>query len=200
MYLRVSPHLGDVCAAVCDGLGDLGAGHLEPGLAGEGGGRGAQGEELGQEVLQLWRLQAGGRGQAPGHRLHAVDGLRGLLGEHRLSPVVAGRDVGVLNFLLGPQGVVQHLLESSLGVGEDDRRVADIRGPELPHVDQLDAGHARKQEVVDVGGERDGVGHSDVGRGVITRGLKVVVVIVTVIFISLEKTFSLLVLIRVKLV
>ena len=185
---------------MCDGLGHLGAGHLEPGLAGQGGGRGAQGEELGQKVLQLGGLQARGRGEAAGHRLHAVDGLRGLLGEHRLSPVIASCDVGVLNFLLGPQGVVQHLLESSLGVGEDDRRAADIRGPELPHVDQLDAGHARKQEVVDVGGEGDGVGHGDVGRGVITRRLNVVVITVTVIFISLEKAFSFFVLIRVELV
>ena len=44
------------------------------------------------------------------------------------------------------------------------------------------------------------MGHSDVGRRVVTIGLKVVVVAVTVILVSLEKTFSLLILIRVKLV
>ena len=134
---------------MCDGLGHLCAGHLQS-LAGEAGGRGAQGEELGQQLLQLWGVLVRGGGQAAGHGLHAVDGLRGLLGEYGLSAVVAGGDVGVLDLLLGPQGVIQHLLKSSLGVGEDDRGAADFRGPELPHVDQLDAGHTRKQEVVDV--------------------------------------------------
>lgn len=184
---------------MCDGLGHLCAGHLQS-LAGEAGGRGTQGEELGQQLLQLWGVLVRGRGQGAGHGLHAVDGLRGLLGEHGLSAVVAGGDVGVLDLLLGPQGVIQHLLKGSLGVGEDDWGAADLRRPELPHVDQLDAGHTRKQEVVDVGGEWEGVGHSDVGRGIVTIGLKVVVVAVTVILVSLEKTFSLLILIRVKLV
>ena len=194
----LSAHLGDVGAAVGDGLGELGGGDLE-GLAGEGGGRRAEGEELGQQLLQLRGLEGGGS-QAARHGLHAVDGLRGLGGEHSLSPVVAAGDVGVLDLLLGPQSVVQHLLEGSLGVGVDDWGVADLRGPKVPHVNQLDTGHTGKQEVVDVGGEGDGVGHGDVCRGVVIRGLKVVIVSVTIIFLSLKKTFSLFVLIGVKLV
>ena len=81
--LNVLPDLCDVGAAVGDGLGDLGAGDLvllAAGLRQPGGGAG-QRQEAGQEILQLRGL-LDGRGQALRHRLHAVQGLGGLLREH----------------------------------------------------------------------------------------------------------------------
>ena len=81
--LNVLPDLCDVGAAVGDGLGDLGAGDLvllAAGLRQPGGGAG-QRQEAGQEILQLRALLDSG-GEALRHRLHAVQGLGGLLREH----------------------------------------------------------------------------------------------------------------------
>ena len=83
------PDLCDVGAAVGDGLGDLGAGDLvllAAGLRQPGGGAG-QRQEPGQEILQLWGL-LDSRGQALRHRLHAVQGLGGLLREHLAAHIV----------------------------------------------------------------------------------------------------------------
>ena len=81
--IRLLPDLCDVGAAVGDGLGDLGAGDLvllAAGLRQPGGGAG-QRQEAGQEILQLRGLLDSG-GEALRHRLHAVQGLGGLLREH----------------------------------------------------------------------------------------------------------------------
>ena len=82
--------------------------------------------------------------------LHTVDGLGGLNTEHGLSPIVARGCVESAHLLLCSQSIVQHCPGLSLGVGVDDGGVVDVGGLEVPDCDQLHAGHARKQEIVDV--------------------------------------------------
>ena len=131
--------LGDVGAAVEDGAGDLRAGELQ-------GGRwlGGQREELGEEVtdvLSLGQVQS----LSAGHGLHAVDGAGVGLGVGVEAAVEAGGSEGHGDRLLGPQGIVEHLLVAGLSgdcpqVGVDHRRVVHRSGLEVTDSQQLHAG------------------------------------------------------------
>ena len=71
--------------------------------------------------------------------------------------------------------------------------------PEVANSDELDAGDAGQEEVVDVGGEGQRVSHRDVGRRLLLAAQQLVVRGVAVV-LALEQPLPLLVLVGVELV